>query len=599
MTVVHVSTVTDAETQTPSINPTHYVTMGYDAGHAANSGATYAQVTVEPSHAGKFQNGNGVWYEVQGAALSATVFGAKCDGATDDSAAINAALNVCDHVTIPHTAQGCKIDAAITFARDGQKLEGVGAKDVKIIHGSAQIAAPIGTDWITIENVRFYGPHSSSSYHTTLENCHNWTLKNVTFEHQNSGLTLINCNHWVWDVAFHEVRGSCVQLYPGSHHHFMRCEQRNVGAFGLWLRKGANDNLIEGVKRYLDTTTITPYLNGLVSNGFPTSVSGRLGFEAVGVRVGANYNQIVAPIVENVAENGISLSGNRNALMGGKVLNCEILGVGIYGNYNKVVCTTIYDCGKGASSGGGLQVGANAGGIARYNQIIGVEAFFCRTGFIAKEDVYVTWASGGGTSTFYCKSIAGDGTTRIYRSRSGRVTQFGTNKPDHDGGAIEGDGINLWEHMQSVGPGQELDAQFNSFVNCYADGSENADFSDTTTTRNNTYIACNSDQKFFSNASGSFSVANPRSLTSVSGNTIDVTGHRFVELNVSGGATIDTITTSEMGEQVVTIQNKTGTSIVVDSFGSIRIIGRQNRTLSGIASITLKRVTGNVWEEVV
>lgn len=63
--------------------------------------AIYMRVGVEPAHAGKFRSVDGAWWELAERALNPLQFGAKGDGRTDDSAAIQAMF---DFVTAKRSA---------------------------------------------------------------------------------------------------------------------------------------------------------------------------------------------------------------------------------------------------------------------------------------------------------------------------------------------------------------------------------------------------------------------------------------------------------------------------------------------------------------
>src|SRR5436190_20125764 len=68
-------------------------------------GAIYHRVRAEPSHAGRLRTADGAWWEIRGRAFSALRFGARGDGTTDDSEAINGALS-CPLVLALHFPPG-------------------------------------------------------------------------------------------------------------------------------------------------------------------------------------------------------------------------------------------------------------------------------------------------------------------------------------------------------------------------------------------------------------------------------------------------------------------------------------------------------------
>jgi|GEM_PF-5000887 len=76
----------------PSVDPDYYDVVWRDVNYIAGSGAKYRKVSSEPSHAGKVQNGNGVWYEIAEPVINPLMFGAKGDNTGNDAPAWNDAI---------------------------------------------------------------------------------------------------------------------------------------------------------------------------------------------------------------------------------------------------------------------------------------------------------------------------------------------------------------------------------------------------------------------------------------------------------------------------------------------------------------------------
>lgn len=80
----------------PTTAPSFIVTAGY-AAVGDGGAATYKQVGAQPTHGGKLSitlsGGSTVWYELAERNVNVFMFGAKGDGATSDSAAIQAAVD--------------------------------------------------------------------------------------------------------------------------------------------------------------------------------------------------------------------------------------------------------------------------------------------------------------------------------------------------------------------------------------------------------------------------------------------------------------------------------------------------------------------------
>lgn len=538
--------------------------------------------------------------------VSVFEYGAVGDGIADDTNAFNDALAANRNVYVPYTAGGYKTTGPINFIENGQRLYGDPSKRPTIHHSGAKFSGD-GIDSVTLQDLIFYGPHTSTSYSTSVVGSDYWQIIRVDFDHQNSCLYLENCNGWYWDrPRWHETRGTRVQFNPCSNHIVMNSEGRNSGSFGWWLQAGSNKNRFVNPTRYVNSAFLTDYLRDLESGGVPTSVSGRCGFEEIGIRFGSNHNKILFPEIENCAENGISLTGDRNQVIGGRVFNPEILGVGVYGVYNEVIGVSVFGVGPGTTAAS-FQAAANAGGLGRNNRFIGCEASSGKSGFVLKNDAYQEWVSGGGTAPSYTKSISGSN-IRIYRRIGASAGVYGTIKPVHDSGVVS-DGLNNWEFTNKITVG-DLQSQGNMVIGCVSTGMSVAEFTDSTTDKNNVFAQCSgTNSTFFNSAPGlidqtnnllDINHADQLSVNIVSG-AIDVTGHSNVRIG-NGSANLTDILSNVPTSLCprVFITSLTGTITVIHNTSKIRCRGGVNQTIvanqGGLEFIRVK--TSNAWQQI-
>ena len=104
-------------------------TLRTDGYHAAGDGggAHYRRVEGRPAHGGAFASADGSWWEIAGAAFNARQFGARGDGAHDDSASLQVALDcpLVGALLLPpgrYRAFGLKLRRSCVIAGEGAEL---------------------------------------------------------------------------------------------------------------------------------------------------------------------------------------------------------------------------------------------------------------------------------------------------------------------------------------------------------------------------------------------------------------------------------------------------------------------------------------------
>jgi hypothetical protein len=101
----------------------------YEAGD--KGGALYKRVVSEPSHGGKFQSGDGAWWEIAEPIVNAKQFGAKGDGVTNDYTSLQNAINF-GFVYIP---QGTYLINSTLVIPNKGKIYGAGVEQTNIVSG--------------------------------------------------------------------------------------------------------------------------------------------------------------------------------------------------------------------------------------------------------------------------------------------------------------------------------------------------------------------------------------------------------------------------------------------------------------------------------
>lgn len=158
--VVTVSTV--------SVSATYLRTNGYtNAGDGG--GGLYKKVGSEPSHGGKVQTGNGLWFELVEPIVRPEMFGAVGDGVTNDTAALNLAdafskpVRLTEGKTYLATGQLslCQVDGARWFVDGGR-----GSATIKSSYngGACILLGPAATlvNDVAFENIKFYQNDAST-----------------------------------------------------------------------------------------------------------------------------------------------------------------------------------------------------------------------------------------------------------------------------------------------------------------------------------------------------------------------------------------------------------------------------------------------------
>ena len=159
----------DTKTDLEAANIAVGINLVRIAGHTSvgdGGGASYKRVGSEPSHAGKVQSSDGAWWELFETTVTPQMFGAVADGSTDDTIAIQAALDkVAGVSTVLFPAGTYKVTSTLTVSSGGIALLGEAARVTTILHSgnygdtiSFSSLTPLSNRiaFITIKDLRFF-----------------------------------------------------------------------------------------------------------------------------------------------------------------------------------------------------------------------------------------------------------------------------------------------------------------------------------------------------------------------------------------------------------------------------------------------------------
>lgn len=399
--------------------------------------STYAYVSIEPSHEMKFSSG-GRWFEIADPVLSTDMIEFSADADDDDRVLLNAILSVGRPVQIKKPKR--KDRYRVTGALNNLNGQEIFSDDYAEIYIDSAVTATIldfsGKQRASARGLRLRA--SVACPQLVVVNLHNAFRCEVSnLDGANlPGDPLYGSVRLSGSAFFNEVShlylDGCAAsaIYVGgsscSLNTITQNELQNNGKFGVFVDAGANRNEIS----------------------FNKTTNSAL--ELIGVRYNCHANRIGFNHAENCGDNGISVTGSYNTIVGNVCLRNYNAGIGIFGTGNTCTGNECYDNGQNTLyEYPGIWIVPGFGGVAQYNTVANNNTGNRPGNTTQKHGVrkgdnvhYPTWSAATAVAAF-SYSIQG---LNIYQTTAGGTT--GPTAPTHTTGTVS-DGSVDWTYVSS------------------------------------------------------------------------------------------------------------------------------------------------------
>lgn len=246
----------------------------FAGGLGGGSNSTGSLVAGSNGQALETQGGVTAWRYGSGTGTTSQVnvrdYGAKCDGTTDDTTAINNAIaSGAKRVFIPDTGSPCvttglsvPVDSASLDA-PGLEIIGLGQPEILLTTGLNRIAIDIAKQrFVTIENLKIYSSGTKADTNNTV---------GIKYEANTSRMVLDNIRIVGFSYA-------AIQQIQGLVHHYSNLDLRS-NTYGISVEK---NGATVATTLDIDNAYITSCTRGISADGLVTGHFNRITFESCG-----------------------------------------------------------------------------------------------------------------------------------------------------------------------------------------------------------------------------------------------------------------------------------------------------------------------------
>lgn len=367
--------------------------------------------------------------------VSVKDFGAKGDGVTDDTAAIQAALNAGVIAYIPSNREFVTTSKLIAVSGAGLIGDGEGSRIRLAGITTDSVIEGNGVTGFYIDGVVLDGDNSvkvSGSHGVKATNCHNWSIGWLkVVRAQNWGVAFYggSTGNTIGTLVVEDAKTSSALMFSGSSGNKVgKLIAKRCGGFGAQIFDGSHENQIDVIE---------------AEDG---------GLEALGINSSSHRNRVGSTFALRAGDNGVSISGDNNVVTSVVADGVRFHGVCFYGSYNKVGNVFARNVGQhSAVPYAGVTFTPAFGGRASGNIVDSVIAIDDQTtptmdyAVWATNNTDVAWTSGKTVGASSWRKY----NNRVYKSVLGGVT--GSTPPTHSSGTVSDGGV-AWKYMLDAAP---------------------------------------------------------------------------------------------------------------------------------------------------
>lgn len=407
-------------------------------------------------------------------------FGAKGDGVTDDTAAFLAALASEAYVTVPTAPVFYKITGPITVPA-GKELVGIGAPLLKYSGTVGNIGVvQSGGDGCSIVNLTIDGGNTNNPMTP-------FSSVGVKVSHQGvlvDSVKVINGrSRGVWFVgatqSIYRHGSSKSNTGPGlAVEQCVGCQfidldlSLNLSNFGCYVFE-SHYNLFENL-RALNKGT------------------GNVSLELMGMTYSCTHNKIIDCRAEGTGDNGISVTGSDNVVMGNHAESCKHAGIYLYGSRNVCVGNHCENnnqryTGDNTAKFAGIMVQSSWGGLGMHNTVAGntcVDTQAVHTQYAAVRLANHSYSVYAANTAYTTNSYVYNG-LNVYKCVQAGTSAVGGVAPTHTTGDVT-DGTVIWRFVTTGDT--NLNPKYNSVSGTISLGNLNTGVLNETTSAANTIV---------------------------------------------------------------------------------------------------------------